>query len=344
MSSVFGRTGTIYDSAPVRPFIFRTGSPDLNEALGGGFQAAHIWVNNQSNQNLYLPDAPDVVPPGVSRVVAIGHTDVARASWTIPSQFAIQQPATPIGAAILIFMNEGVDIAPHPGIAQNPIQAIQPGSVSIMPSTVLTAAAASGQAKITPQHQSIFFPGAIINLNPIVSGVTGFIGFVKSVNADGTVTLTSNLLANYQIGDALNVLGAVGIFGQPIGTSTRHRTWDVQGFAQPGAGIQAILTFAAVAGKQYEIEVATGHYVSVVAAADGAGFEVLQPGGVTIYWREVTGTQAVIGSTDHAGSERMAIPFPTGVAAQIAFALAPQNASNQQSVHGGGYLVSGEPV
>ncbi len=117
----FGQSGTIYDAAPVRSFTFKVTDPDLNEDLGAGFQAAHIWVNNLSNQSLFLPDAPDVVPAGMTRVVAIRRSDHARASWSIPPAFAITQPAAPLGAAILIFLNAGIEIAPHPGVPNTPV-------------------------------------------------------------------------------------------------------------------------------------------------------------------------------------------------------------------------------
>jgi hypothetical protein len=117
MAAEFGTSGTIYDSPPARSITFAVGSQDLNEQLGAGFQAAHVWVNNHgSNQYLWLPDAPDIVPPGATRIIALRRTDVARASWTIPAPFAISQPATPAGAAILTFVNAGIDMAPSPGL------------------------------------------------------------------------------------------------------------------------------------------------------------------------------------------------------------------------------------
>ncbi len=120
MGVEFGLSGTIYDSPPARPFVYKVGDPDLNEQLGAGFQAAHAWVNNRSNQSLYLEDGPDVIPPGVTRVVALRNTDIAKASWTIPPSFAITQFAAPTGAAIIIFLNAGIDISPTPGVANNP--------------------------------------------------------------------------------------------------------------------------------------------------------------------------------------------------------------------------------
>ncbi len=120
MAVEFSRSGTIYDAPPAHTEIFGVGSADLNVPLGGGFQAAHIWVNNRSNQSLYLPDAPDVVPPGVTRVLAILNTDVARASWTVPSQFGVTQFGAPTGAAVIIWLNAGIDISPTPGVANNP--------------------------------------------------------------------------------------------------------------------------------------------------------------------------------------------------------------------------------
>src|SRR5712691_772471 len=131
MAVEFGKSGTFYDSPPVHNEIFPAGAADLNVQLGSGFQAAHIWVNNQSNQNLWLEDAPDVVPPGATRVVAIKHTDVAKASWTIPAQFGITQPASPTGSAILIWLNAGIDISPTPGVANNPIVQVSSGTVAI---------------------------------------------------------------------------------------------------------------------------------------------------------------------------------------------------------------------
>jgi len=119
-SVIYGLSGTIYDSPPAHPIVYRVGSSDLQEQLGAGFQAAHVWVNNKSNQYLYLPDAPDVVEPGVTRVLAIIHTDVGHASWTIPATFAVTQPNNPAGAAILIFLNQGIDISPTPGVTSTP--------------------------------------------------------------------------------------------------------------------------------------------------------------------------------------------------------------------------------
>jgi hypothetical protein len=116
----FGQSGTIYDSPPAHPIVYKVGSSDLQEQLGAGFQAAHVWVNNKSNQYLYLPDAPDVVEPGVTRVVATIHTDVGHASWTVPAQYAVTQPNNPAGAAILIFLNAGIDISPTPGLTTSP--------------------------------------------------------------------------------------------------------------------------------------------------------------------------------------------------------------------------------
>jgi len=116
----FGLSGTIYDAPPAHPEIFKVGAPDLEAQLGSGFQAAHIWVNNRSNQSLYLPDAPDVVPPGVTRVVAIRNTDIARASWTIPPQFAVTQFPAANGAAILIWLHGDIEMSPSPGVANNP--------------------------------------------------------------------------------------------------------------------------------------------------------------------------------------------------------------------------------
>jgi hypothetical protein len=197
------RSGTIYDAPPARPYIFKVGDPDLNEQLGGGFQAAHIWVNNQSNQFLWLPDVPDIVPPGVTRVVAISASDVARASWTVPAVFAIAQAANPTGAAILVFLHGDIDITPTPGVATQP-------SVTI---TGQPNVAVPGGVNVNNQ------PGGPVTNNPNV----GLVGGSQLSNAGGLILQpTADQLTSGDLGTGAD--GAVTISADTTLTTDKNYT------------------------------------------------------------------------------------------------------------------------
>jgi hypothetical protein len=118
--------GTIYTAPPAHSLTYVVGSPDLDEPLGGGFQAAHAMVTNPTDQHLYLPDGPEIVAPGTyGKIVPLRNTDVARASWTIPPIYGVVQ-AKPSrgGAAQLTFLNGRIEVSPHPGVASSVVATV----------------------------------------------------------------------------------------------------------------------------------------------------------------------------------------------------------------------------
>jgi hypothetical protein len=301
----FGRSGTIYDSPPAHPEIFVAGGPDLNVQLGGGFQAAHIWVNNQSNQSLYLPDAPDVVPPGVTRVVAIANTDVGRASWTVPAAFAVRQPP-PIGAAILIFLNGGIEIAPTPGVSNQPVQpqtALPDLVFPVGTTSRTTAAAPAGTHSLRLTFAS---NGNTLANFTIVGGATGAqyyptihsgVQFISSgdvltvlidsindttymVNFTGhtspqTVKVTAILdsqaveVQNHPANPLVVMTPRYGFYAQGQLQVEAQGYIDSQLISAPAIGSAASITFAATAGQKWVVVWGSATVEQTAAVATG---------------------------------------------------------------------------
>jgi hypothetical protein len=272
----FGLSGTIYDAAPAHPVVYKVGSPDLEEQLGAGFQAAHIWVNNQSNQSLYLADAPDVVPPGMTRVVAIRNTDVARASWTLPAGF-VQQPGPASGAAIIIWLNAGIDIAPTPGVANQPIVSIASGQgISIVGNPTVT---------IGPSSNVI---GAISSVNSTVT-VAGTIniGNTPSVSISGTPTVNIGNTPNVAVTGTVSVsivAGSVSISGTPniniqsqsVNVAVNQPQTQLADLSFPGSATTT-LTTAAVPSGTHALMLINGnlqslHHLTVVGHTTGTNY------------------------------------------------------------------------
>lgn len=214
------------------------------------------------------------------------------------------------------------------------------GAPSGNPATTLSAGFVAGQAKFTPVDPSIFAPGQIVTFNSLTNAA-GNIGFVKSVNNDGTVTMTSNFLNPANAGDAVIIVQSVGILGQPTGVSSRTRGWDATGFSSPGAGNKAEVDFAAIVGKSYVMAFAEGEVVSTVAAADGATFDA---GIAAPSIRAASGTEAIVGSTWTLSRQNIAINGGINTLVKANFVTAPQNASNVQMVSAACYIILGEPV
>ncbi len=245
MGVEFGRSGTIYDAPPVHPVDFASGAADLEEDLGAGFQAAHIWVTNPTNQYLYLPDVPDVVPPGTfGRVLPCRNTDVGRASWTIPSRYGIQQPVSTGGKAILIFLNGGIDVSPQSGTTdgrtQLPWQAV--GS-----KTTVGAAAENFVTGIVPAG------GLTLGIS-IVGGIT-------SVNVTGVQSGTT-----YELGTGSQF--QVGWITVPI-NGALDSTYTISWNTSAGAGTRVKAFVSALAmGYPTLGQSAMGESIPVAIASD----------------------------------------------------------------------------
>lgn len=322
---------TIYESAPARPFVFKTGSPtpaDLNEPLGGGFQAVHIWVNNRSNQFLWLPDANDVVPPKTTRVVACLATDVAHASWTIPSNLGQVQALNPTGAALLIFLHGDIEVAPTPGMSDPAT-----GATLMNPSVVATKISAAGQRLVNVPDTSLFYAGApVLIITQIAIGGPSQLAFVDKVDPVGmTIELRHILASQVNVGDTVTVLPAITVL-----SGTRPRAWDGSSQVTGAANTQTSITIAAVAGNEIEI---TGALWAIVATgANGGGASVRVNNGAAIVWLSGTGvsTQTITDRVTFSGG--LAIITAVGVGAIVDFAGAG-GAGTIETISVGWYLI-----
>ncbi len=206
------------------------------------------------------------------------------------------------------------------------------GSTAINPATTLTAGSATGQAIFTPADLSIFYVGGLVVFVSVTGG-TGYTGFVKSVNNNGTVTLTVNFAVAFNANDAVLVVGAVGVFASPIAANVRPRSWDGAGSNAPGAGLKATFTLAAVVGSRYVITMATG-FIFAGAAIEADTFDLnlgaLQAFAALNAWPLSVKT----------GWDVLSHNGALGAAATVRFAAAPA-AGNQQAVNIGAYLVPG---
>ena len=210
------------------------------------------------------------------------------------------------------------------------------GAVSSNPNTLLTVAAASGQAKITPTDQSIFFPGAIVQLSAVAGG-SGFLGQVKSVNFDGTVTFSANLTASFVAGDVAQVL--------PLQLATsRKRAWDWTGFQQAaqGSGFQVII--AGVTGQKLILNHLDYILINTNAAgATGVGVTVRDnASNGTILWASDSGILGTTGDKDRCTEPDLAL---AGLVGHNLYYQEEANIANTTSSGTcGGYQAIAEPV
>jgi hypothetical protein len=330
----FGQSGTIYDSPPVQSFTFKVRDGDLAVDLGGGFQAAHVWVNNRSNQYLYLPDTPDVVPPKTSRVVACRATDIARASWTIPVSYAVTQPLHPRGAAILVFLNGGVDIAPHPGVTDPAT-----GALLINPTVVVTRASAAGQPVIggVPTTEP-FVVGNIVNVLTQAGKGPSQLGEVFAVDpVGGTITLATNLLTAIAVGD---IVMAVPL----VLTSNRKRVYDFysSAAAPQGTGFQVVV--AGIAGLRHILNHVSYIVINTNAAgATGVGVTARDNSSAgVILWQSDSGIEAVTGSVDRCEASDIGFGVLPGDALYVQEEANVANTTSSVAI--GGYNAIAEPT
>lgn len=288
----FGSSGTIYDAPPSFPARFNVGDPDLEEQMGSGMQAAHVWVSNPTNQYIYLPDADDLMPPGITgRVFALKRTDVARASWTIPPEFGIVQPAPIAGAARFIFLNVGVDIQPQAGTAtpsQAPVGSVVTTRTQLATATQLGGPGQFLNADVAPapgssleviiavpfgnQFTSVKVTGdqsAYIYLNASYTGSPFARTFkvplaIQAADTSLTVTASGPGFATVTVNALLNAIAVAT--DRPIWrTPTRIVTGQ-----QVGIGSTVLL--AAVAGQSVYLW-GFGMRGTVAAAASSAGLQ-----------------------------------------------------------------------
>jgi len=322
MSSVFGRSGTIYDAAPVHPITFKVGDPDLAQQLGGGFQAAHVWVNNPTNQALYFPDANDYCPAGISgRVFALQHTDIARASWTIPPSFGLIQPPALAGAAQLIFLNAGIEISPQAGTAASPTPPF-PGSV-VQTSTQLAQLLAPGNVSVNvPKGAQLQLIGAGIT-HPVFSfpsvqvigNQTGFTYYnsilsgtvVLSIQAaDTSVTVTwSGGGTSVTVNSLLN---AIVISGSPANApASWPGRYDGQAISVPAAGTQATVTLLASPTKRWMADHISAGMSQISGAATAQNLNLIDgvSGGASLLDQQPMGVSAVALTVDRLEEENL---------------------------------------
>lgn len=209
------------------------------------------------------------------------------------------------------------------------------GAVSDNPSTVLVAAAASGQAVITPADPTIFFIGAIVQLAS-VSGGAGFVGVVKSVNANGTITFTANLTASFVAGDGVIVIP------EQLATS-RKRAWDWSG-VQATVGVAISLLIAGVAGQKLILNHLSFIIINTGAgSATGVSLSVKdQVTGGTVLWASFTGMTATTGDKDRVEMADMAVASMVGRGLLTEMGATIAGSSTSLSV--GGYTAITEPV
>jgi hypothetical protein len=334
--SQFGRTGTIYDAPPAFVSIFKTGAGDLSEQLGGGFQAAHAWINNPTNQYLWLEDANDIVPPGaMGRVVALRNTDVGKASWTIPPIFGIKQaPVDRPSAATIVWLNAGVDISPQQGVAT---RLTTVDNALINPGVIVTKASASGQAVVSVPTTTIFQPGGIVNL--LTQGGAGIsqLALVKSVDgAAGTITINTNLVNPLAIGDIVQVVPVVL-------ASNRKRAWDFTSGQAAGIGVGFQLIVAGIAGQRHIVNHISVVMLQISGAASGVTITCRDGSSAGfIMWQTFTGVTVTVGDKDRIQEGDLALPASVGNAVYTQMETAP--AGLQGSVSIGGYNSIAEPT
>ena len=266
----FGRSGTIFDPPPVQAITFTVGDPDLDEPLGGGWQAGFVRVTNTTNQALYLPDADDIVPANTTGIWVIKPTDVARASWRIPPKFALVQPAPIAGAAQLTFLNKEIEALPQVATAAGLTPAF-PGSV--VPAITLQAQGSGPgspflNSVITPppgaQLQLIgtgtTFPVASAPTVKVTGNQTGFVYFSSALigtiyispqTADTSLTVTASGGPNTGL-TVNSILSAIVVSSSPAsGPSSWPGKYDGQVNNVPATGTQATVTLLASPTKRW---------------------------------------------------------------------------------------------
>ncbi len=317
--SVFGRSGTIYDAPPSQTIPLATGAPDLSQQLGGSFQAGWVRVNNPTNQALYLPDADDFVPGGVTgAVLKIQPTDVARASWTIPVKFNLVQPAPQAGVAQLTFYNKDVPMLPQAGTPSIPPQPF-PGSI-VQTSTQLASGSGPGSflnATVTPtpgmQLQLIgiglrFPVGAFptVVLTGVQSGFAYYNGvlvgtvYITPQAADTSFTISAGGAAGTSV--TLNgLLNAVLVSTSPSsGPASWPGRFDGQANAHPAVGSKATVTLLANATKRWVASSFQGSMAQSSGAATQRNLNLIDgaSGGTSILWDEQLALTATANTVD----------------------------------------------
>jgi hypothetical protein len=106
---------SIYTSPPARTDTFAVGAAPLVKALS--WTVVQVIVDNPTTWWLYLPTAQRFIHPGVmGAVVPLPGSTQVQVQWQAPVGYSLPPPIAG-QQATLVWLSEGVEAAPHPGIA-----------------------------------------------------------------------------------------------------------------------------------------------------------------------------------------------------------------------------------
>lgn len=229
--SAIGSTVTVAGTINIgnTPSVSISGTPTVNIGNSPSVNVANATIVVSANQHVTLSSATGVAAISTLSVTALPYPLVRGQKLTLVSG-ANNQDVT-------------LAVAAQAGATSLSVQAFTPavnfpigtfvifavpihlnvGSPTANPVTTLKSGFAAGQAVFTPTDASIFQPGQVLMFNSITAGNSN-VGFVKSVNNDGTVTMTMNFTNAMNAGDAVVVLDQIAVLGQPVAVATAAST------------------------------------------------------------------------------------------------------------------------
>lgn len=216
---------------------------------------------------------------------------------------------------------------------------------NVAPSVQATTISLIGQPVVSLPDTSIFSIGDVVNVTAgLVGGPAGAstLSFVKAINPDVSITLTANLAGQVSVGDVVQRLPVIGIFGQPIGVSSRQRAWNSTGFSSPGDNGQASVVFAALPGQFYLLN----HIVATLASNAAAGALLIGLAAfdsATLVYFQLTGSQAIVGHVDRVNEENMALKGTAGNSLTVQFQAVP-GVNHSETVFAAVYINTTDPV